>query len=966
MVWGDSVALKNERLQMIKQFYSQVLPSTGLYCVFTIDKVDSKKVRAHWVESIDDLDTKVEELKKAEQFHIFVALSSFNKASRVAKEAKLTKSFFVDLDVGEGKGYPTKEEAIEALTTFVQDTQLPPPVRVDSGRGIHAYWILDTEIKPDEWKAYADKFKDLCIAKGLNIDSTVTADLARVLRCPDTLNFKTEPPSPTNVIDDIVVYSYDMFREFLGEVKFEESLESILQSVPKGLTDEEKIMHKTDNFESNFTDLVLKSLDGHGCNQIRYIIENAKTLPEPIWYSGLSIAQHCVDREEAIHKMSEEYSGYDREATIRKADATQGKPHSCETFNSVNPGICGGCPHRGKITNPLALGKVFKIARAVEHTTSNEVSIGGTVLPSLKRGLPGLPKELSPFAYGLNGGIYYQPPTVFDDDGQPLPAKPPVLVTPYDIWPTKRIFSTVDGECLLMKAILPNDPDREFILPMKHVYALEKFKEIITSIGIYPDPNTKQGAYLMSYIINWGQYLVAKQSAEIMRMQMGWTPDNEAFVIGDREITKDGRILSSPTSALCKGIAKHLTAQGSYDEWKKAANYLNKPSMELHAFTLLSGFGSALMHLSSTSGVTISLTGEPGAAKTGALYGALSVWGNPKDLSILEATSNGMTGRYLGLHNIPFGLDEVGNIQAKDLSQLIHKISQGKSKIRMQASVNAERDHEMSASLIAIFTSNHSLYDRLTTIKKDPSGEVARLIELSIRKPKMLIDNPELGRAVFDVFRYNYGWAGPDFIKVFFGYHHSDISAMMNNWIVKFKNDFGEDTAYRFYENLVAVTMTAGEIAVNAGILEYDLERIYKRITGEMINIRDNVVKVNNIDYESLIGEFINNHQTGILAFKDNKIAMEPRTSLVIRAEADNNIIFIAKPEFRKFLIEKQVSTREFLYQMKQAGIEVTEKRKKMGSGWKDATSVVNVEAYVFPSDKFSTDTIKVIQTETA
>jgi hypothetical protein len=37
-----------------------------------------------------------------------------------------------------------------------------------------------------------------------------------------------------------------------------------------------------------------------------------------------------------------------------------------------------------------------------------------------------------------------------------------------------------------------------------------------------------------------------------------------------------------------------------------------------------------------------------------------------------------------------------------------------------------------------------------------------------------------------------------------------------------------------------------------------------------------------------------------------------------------------------------------------------------MGSGWKDATSVVNVEAYVFPSDKFSTDTIKVIQTETA
>jgi hypothetical protein len=32
------------------------------------------------------------------------------------------------------------------------------------------------------------------------------------------------------------------------------------------------------------------------------------------------------------------------------------------------------------------------------------------------------------------------------------------------------------------------------------------------------------------------------------------------------------------------------------------------------------------------NGVAISLTGESGAAKTGALYAALSIWGKPKDL----------------------------------------------------------------------------------------------------------------------------------------------------------------------------------------------------------------------------------------------------------------------------------------------------------------------------------------------
>jgi hypothetical protein len=152
--------------------------------------------------------------------------------------------------------------------------------------------------------------------------------------------------------------------------------------------------------------------------------------------------------------------------------------------------------------------------------------------------------------------------------------------------------------------------------------------------------------------------------------------------------------------------------------------------------------------------------------------------------------------------------------------------------------------------------------------------------------------------------------------------------------------------------------MTAGEIAVNAGIVSFDLKKIYNRIVGEMVAIRDNVVKVNVIDYEALIGEFINTHQTGILAFKDNKISMEPRSPLVIRAELDTHMIYISKPEFRKHLAENQVSTREFLYQMKQAGIEVIEKRKKMGTGWKDATGTVNIETYVINTTKLTSKSL--------
>ena len=937
---------------MMKEFYKKALPSTGVYCVATIDPI-AKLTKHKFVENIDELAEFIES-KKNTPTNIFVALSSFGGYSRKADEAKFVRSFFVDLDVGDGKGYASKQDAINALDQFILENNLPPPVKIDSGTGIHSYWLFDRDIPATEWKPYAEKFKDFCLTHGLNIDPVVTADLARILRCPDTFNQKTTPPMPTKVIgEDLPIYVFDEFKEFLGSL--EPSLADILQAAPKGLSEDQRKALKLDNFESNFEKIV----QSKGCAQINFIMDNVKTLQEPLWYSGLSIAQHCADKESAIHLISKDYPNYDERETIRKAQATQGMPHSCETFNNVNPGICSGCPSRGKITNPLALGKIFKIA-VEEPIKPLDQSMSVKTIEHIKehaevvtRGLSSLPEALYPFVYGKEGGIYCMPAPKYDEDGVPIPGDP-ILVTLYDLFPLKRIYSPADGDCLLMKAILPNDPEREFLLPMSRVYAVEDLKKIIASQGVLFNTDAKGGQYLMNYIVKWGHYLTNKNAAEIMRMQMGWTPNQESFVVGESELLRDGKEVTSPTSPLCKSIAKHLMPAGSYETWKEAANKLTKPSLELHAFTLLTGFGSVLMNKTSTSGVTISLTGESGAAKTGALYSCLSVWGNPKDLSVLEATSNGMTGRYLGLHNIPFGLDEVGNIIPKDLSQLIHKISQGKSKIRMQASVNAERDHEMSASLIAIFTSNQSMYDKLSILKKDPNGEVARLIEFSVRKPQAFIDEPTLGKEIFDKFRFNYGWAGREFIFALYKHSEDQVQKMMDKWVDMFRKDFGEDTAYRFYENLIAATMTAGEIATNAGIVNFDLKKIYNRIVGEMVAIRDNVVKVNVIDYEALIGEFINSHQTGILAFKDNKISMEPRSPLVIRAELDTHMIFISKPEFRKHLAENQVSTREFLYQMKQSGIDVKESRKRMGTGWKDATASVNVEVYILNTTKLS------------
>jgi hypothetical protein len=234
-------------------------------------------------------------------------------------------------------------------------------------------------------------------------------------------------------------------------------------------------------------------------------------------------------------------------------------------------------------------------------------------------------------------------------------------------------------------------------------------------------------------------------------------------------------------------------------------------------------------------------------------------------LSVLETTNNALTGRFLALHNIPFGLDEVGNMDGTVLSQTIHKISQGKAKLRMQASINAEREHEDNASLIGMFTTNHSLIDKLTITKKDPNGEIARLIEFYLHKPKILVDNPTEGRNMFNPLLTNHGWAGPEFIKALLKYERSEIDKKLNYWVTKFKTDFGDDTAYRFYENLVSVAMVSGEIAHQANIVSIDIDRVFSKVISELIDIRDNADHNADRNYQSLIGEFVSKNNNSIL-----------------------------------------------------------------------------------------------------
>ena len=928
---------------MLKQFYEKVLPTQGVYCVTYIDEKDG--VANTFVTSLNELINQVKEYKYND-YNVFVAPCSFNGHSRSAKNALYGKSIFIDLDVGDSeKKYQTKEEALAALDVFVGD-RLPPPTLIDTGGGVHAYWPLDQDVPIAEWKVYAQKFKDYCVAQGLKIDLAVTADAARIMRCPETFNYKYDVPRETSVLSaEIHEYSFDVFKEFLGIE--EPTAQDVLASVTKGFDADVFDPSKFENYEYEFSTIACKSLADEGCNQIKHILLNSQTLEEPMWRAGLSVAMRCVDADPSIYQMSEDHPGYNKEDTLKKANLTLSAKwaYTCDKFEELNPGGCKDCPFKGKVPSPTHIGRKLKQAPADTPQSIREDENSQAVSAYQKYLELFNDNKLYPFMR-MAGGIYYQgPPKVVK--GKKIDTDP-ILVTKYDFFPVKRMYDQAEGACLEMRVILPYDGIRNFLVPTGMIAAADKLREIMLKHEVVFDPEVSN--LIAKYVLRWTDYMVNIEAAEQMRMQMGWTEDRKGFVIGNSEVRDTGEMLKTATSPLVRGIAKLLKTEGKYEAWRDAINILNAPSMEVHAFGMMTGFGSPLMSLTSTPGASICFTGGTGCGKTGALYAAISVFGSPRELSLIDggATENGFVGRYLNLKNIILGLDEVSNAKAEHISKIVHQNSQGKPKVRMQASVNAERATEQNASTILFMTSNKDINDILRDIKASPDGEMARVIQFNVEKPLLFEQKPEYGKKIFEALHHNHGHAGLEFIKYYFTVGEDVVIAKINKWAEKFAEFMGNDTEYRFYQNLVAATFAGGELANEAGIINFDLERIFLRIMKEMVQIQTNA-KLNSTDYREILNVFINRNHSGFLVMNENRVVAEPRSNnLIGRAEVNNQIRYISKTALRKYLAEVQVSTRQFETALKAEKILTFSGKKRLGTGWPMGADIGPIAVYGF------------------
>lgn len=903
-----------------KDLLSIVQPQGGWFAVLGIkgdDDVKQKLVATR--EEVNQLAAKY----VAEQRNVYFGVAKFatGKGRKKANVQGL-QAFWLDIDCGESKatvnpttgrpdGYVDQATGLQALQAFCQRIGLPRPLLVNSGRGIHVYWPLTREVTREEWEPVAERLRELCVLHNFHIDGKVF-EIARVLRIPGTYNFKDNPPTLVEIISGASPVSYETFKDLLG-------VKAAPKEAPpkRELTELAKALMQ--NTTSSFRKIMMRG--GEGCRQLVDAFQHRDSLSEPRWFDALSIAKFCVDRDVAVHKMSDGHPDYNYSATEAKIAHIAG-PHSCVEFEKSNPGGCEGCPHRGKIKSPILLGK-----EVLGATAQDNVVVEGEDEQTVVHSIPAYPW---PFFRGKNGGIYK---TMGDEEE-------PTLVYEHDLYVVKRMRDPVAGEVVLMKLHLPRDGIKEFVVPNTQVTDKSELRKALAEQGVVC--GGKLFDLLMDYIFRSIKELQFKRRAEQMRQQFGWTDKDSKFIIGDREISADG-IFHSPPSTTTHNIAKLLQPTGTLDKWKEVFALYGRPGLEPHAFATLTAFGSPLLKFLGQNGAIVNVIHpRSGTGKTTILHMCNSVYGDPGRLCAMWDDTLAAKLLRLGvMNNLPFTVDEMTNTTPADFSTLAYSMSQGRGRDRAKASANELRMNLTSWQSISLCSSNASFYEKMASLKNSPDGEMMRLIEYKIDYSPA-IDVAEAKRMFDHQLKENFGHAGDLYVK-WLVENLEEARTTVLGIQAKIDRELKLTQRERFWSAVVAANITGGLIAKNLGLINWDMKAIYKWATDMILSLRVDI-KPPNSDVMSVVGDYINRHMQNILVVNDDVDrrthmpmlpTLEPRGELLIRYEPDTKKMFLAAKAFKTDCVKFQVNYKDTLQQLEKKGIYLGTMNKRLSKGMK-------------------------------
>jgi hypothetical protein len=450
------------------------------------------------------------------------------------------------------------------------------------------------------------------------------------------------------------------------------------------------------------------------------------------------------------------------------------------------------------------------------------------------------------------------------------------------------------------------------------------------------------GGYLESYV----QKLQRNRAIGRLLGQMGWTVSKEqtAFVLGKKIYYQDGTIDVATVANNVPAVTEAYHTMGELETWAKLSNILDTPGLEGFAFALMAGgFGAPLMKFTGYEGAMVSLVGKSGIGKTLITRWIQSVYGEERSLMMLrDDTRNSLISR-LGIYgSLPMTIDEITNIDAAELSDLVYRITQGRDKTRLSRDA-VERTAAQRWNTLAVVSSNSSLVDKLGNLKSDASAEMNRVFEYAVSSHPTL--TREVCTGIYRAITANYGHAGEAYIKEIVSNvdeHRDNIDKLVSYIEAKATTT----SADRFWCAIIAAAVYGGGIANKIGLLHINTRRVLDWAIDTMNsmssdraeNVTDSVGMLSLFLDQHIMNGAVVRHETKADGSREIHVLQHPRGPLLYRFEENLNRLFISRSAMRDWVMKSYGSYRTIASELTALGILINPNKKKvLGAGLPNA-----------------------------
>jgi hypothetical protein len=819
-------------------------------------------------------------------------------AKRLAANAIWHKSLFVDVDVKEG-AYASTAEAAREFQRIRREVGLPEPsIAILSGSGgFHVHWIFVEPIRGLRFLKLANSLVAALQSKGFKGDTGVSIDGARLLRIPNTLNWKHDPPKPVKVgsnssKDYLVEALEEVLAPYEGIVTTKVTGPQTLQNMPNLL-----ISNKFKASKLAGSDL------GEGYAQTYPLSAVERVCPwvantvatggaqnnNPLWLASTNLSLFLDDSRAACHAMADGYVNYTQAETDALFDrqwATQqarnlGWPQ-CRSVHSNGAPECASCPHLAMGKSPLNFAALVQpppgAGPGAGAGTGSHTGAGAGFTP------PPPPPTALPdgYAYAVNGtaGIVCKIET--DDAGtQRMVAitERPMMNGWLQENPNVLHFDTISSEGKGLTKIS---------VPQNMIGNIEKWSGHCSDSGLFIQLQHRKE--VMTFHSSWVSKLKQDRSATISTVPFGWLVEDgvrQGFVYGGQLSSPSG---AKPAGKVDRALAERYTPKGTIQPYLDAMAMLMAQKRPAIDALLAVSYGSPLVALIGQTGFIMSVySQESGIQKTSALRTNASVWGHPSmSMQTLDDTSNAVFRKAGQIRHLPIVWDEVRTgDDAQRFSDFVFQLSGGKEKARLKATTEFQSVGDWATILVG--ASNNSLLSAVNKANKATEAGAMRIFEYVVPKATQGIISTADATMMVSTLDDNYGVAGLMYAK-FLGENFEVARDETLNRLKDYEIRYGARPEERFWFALIAC-LQQGATYANAVVgTSFDLKALEKFLIDTLAGMRtsklDTTVNMRDpVNLSEMLSRYLNFQRPEHTLITDTYIAPNRKATASVKSD---------------------------------------------------------------------------------